>query len=248
MPPHNTGQKHKNRNKNHGPSPEQKGYSTSEAIIALKDELVDEAKANREQENRPDAAHKRIEIATLVFVILTTIGVFIQALVLHSSDVTFKNTLDLQRVSSERQLRAYVGVLPGELQNLGDRTKQQFTLVRKNYGLTPAYDLFVVSFGQAVIRIGEPIPSGGPAPADIRGTITLFPSAELAFNHRGIMVAEDQIARVMQGDDIQMVYFGTVQYRDAFERRHFTHFCWMFTRKHTSAKEADACLGYNDSD
>jgi hypothetical protein len=150
--------------------------------------------------------------------------------------------------TEKRQLRAYVGILPGDIENLGDREKQVYALTRKNYGLTPAYDLAVISFGQSVIQRNQPIVTvSQQPPPDIRGTVTLFPSAELPFRIKGVAVAQDQVDRLMKGDDMQFVYFGTVQYRDAFDQRHLTYFCWMYTRNSTTVKDAEGCLGHNDS-
>ena len=102
MPPQKHNQKHPHGHKNSGPREDQKGYSTSEAVIALKDELVEEIQTSREQKPEKDTAHRVIEFVTLLFVILTTVGVGIQDLILHSSDETFKETLKAQknRVSS----------------------------------------------------------------------------------------------------------------------------------------------------
>jgi hypothetical protein len=153
--------------------------------------------------------------------------------------------------SAKRQLRAYVGIVPGDIENFGDREKQVFTMTRKNYGPTPAYDLIVTSVGQSIIKIGDPIPSGiVPPPPDIRGTITLFPSAELPFrvNRIAPTIGADLISALMQSDNVQFVYWGALEYHDAFDKRHTTNFCFMYARGKTTTKDVDGCLGHNDSD
>jgi hypothetical protein len=134
-------------------------------------------------------------------------------------------------------------------QNITDRQKQIFNFSRKNYGVTPAYDVSIVEFGEAIIERGQPVPALGPPPDDIRGTITLFPTAELPFRLTEIFaqIGQDKIERMIRGDDMQFVYFGTIQYHDIFMKRQFTYFCWMYTLKGTTAKDAEGCLGRNDS-
>ena len=148
----------------------------------------------------------------------------------------------------KRQLRAYVGLNPGDLEDLGDPEKQRWSGMRKNYGQTPAYDVSVIVFGQSVIKRGQPIVMGNPQPPpEIRGTITLFPQAELVMRIAGLGVPKEHVMQVVNSDDFQFVYFGTIQYHDIFGKRQFTYFCWMYDRKHTSAKDADGCYGHNNS-
>jgi hypothetical protein len=85
------------------------------------------------------------------------------------------------RNSEQHQLRAYVGLIPGDIDNFGDPKLQKFEFVRKNYGQTPAYDVLVTEFGQSVVGFGQPIP-GNPIKIEgeiLRGNFTLFPSGEL---------------------------------------------------------------------
>jgi hypothetical protein len=55
-------------------------------ISALIDAYKNEQKTNRSQEEREDTSKKRREIWTLVFIILTTVGVFVQACILRNTD------------------------------------------------------------------------------------------------------------------------------------------------------------------
>lgn len=78
----------------------------------------------------------------------------------------------ISRDSEHRQLRAYVSLVPGDIDNFGIPDKQKFTFYRKNTGLTPAYDIVVSELGQSVITYGQPIP-GNPSPSNeniLRGT------------------------------------------------------------------------------
>jgi hypothetical protein len=106
----------------------------------------------------------------------------------------------------------------------------------------------VVVFGQAVIKQNNPVPIASPLPPpEIRGTITLFPGADLVMRINQIGVAKEQVEQVMKNDDFQFIYFGTIQYHDVFGRRQFTYFGWMYDRNHTSSKHADGCYSHNDS-
>jgi len=94
MPPNPPHQKDPHAKTHGGPTAEQKGYSTSEAIIELRDSLVGESHTNREQQSRkPKRKPTWIEVATLVLLFLTTGGLVIQDCILNSSDTTFKATL-----------------------------------------------------------------------------------------------------------------------------------------------------------
>src|SRR5580704_9537714 len=59
----------------------------------------------------------------------------------------------ISRDTEHRQLRAYVGVQPGDIENFGTQS-QKIKIVRKNYGTTPAYDVGFSVLGQEVIQPG----------------------------------------------------------------------------------------------
>jgi hypothetical protein len=262
MPSHHSHQKNPNRNKEHGPRPEHKGYSTSEAILALKDNLVEEIQASREQGPSPESTPKWITYATLLFVFLTTVGVGIQDLILHSSDDTFKDTLVAQKKSSEQQLRAYVGMAPGDVDDFGIMGKQRIKFVRKNYGTTPAYNVGFSKIGLSIIKPGEVINTGESACLNpvIAGQITMFPTVELPWSltinkspdvaaasaEKMSAFSPAQFQLVKSGDMI-FVYWGTACYQDAFGTAHFTNYCWMYKGASMTSKDADACLTHNDS-
>ena len=45
----------------------------------------------------------------------------------------------------------------------------------------------------------------------------------------------------------QFVYWGDICYHDAFGGSHYTRYCFMYKGLSMTAKDADGCLGYNDS-
>jgi hypothetical protein len=63
------------------PSANQNNYSIAKAISALKDAITNEANTDRKEYRREDKGNKLIQIATLLFVILTTVGIFYQAVI-----------------------------------------------------------------------------------------------------------------------------------------------------------------------
>lgn len=248
MPSENAHQKKPKAKKERGPSPDQKGYSTSEAILALKDGLIEEIQAGREQEPRADSAPNWIEYATLLFVFLTTIGIGFQDLILHSSDETFKATLLAQKKSSEQQLRAYVGITQRGIENFG-MPNQVLKTMRKNYGATPAYDLIMDPVHIDVFQNTAQFPPAfcSPSPPSPINTLTLFPSQELRFEIRGQLLSKQQIERVRSAGDYRLIYWGTIHYKDAFGDARCTRYCWSFKGENMAEGDNDYCAQHNDA-
>ncbi len=153
-----------------------------------------------------------------------------------------------------RQLRAYVGVAAGDIEDFGaPDNKQRLHLVRKNYGLTPAYDVGFSNVGTLVVTTNTLFSINTPAAckqASVAGLITMFPTVELPLkiNFAGdkpIISAED-IGYIKAGTK-QFVYFGDVCYHDTFGATHYTNYCYMFRGTSMTAKDADSCLVHNDS-
>lgn len=234
----------------HGHTEQQKTYSTSEAVIALRDEVARQADANRDQ---PERKRKPswIEIATLVLVVATTVLLVAQDVILNSSDETFKSTLKQQVESSERQLRAYIGIAPGDIENFGVADKWRVRFVRKNFGSTPGYNVGFSSVGFAIIKLGDPINTGAYACSapSYPGLITMFPTTELDWS---IIVSDEKVfdasqLQMVKNGTLQFVYWGTICYHDAFNKPHYTNYCWMYSGKSMTARDAQGCLGHNDS-
>jgi hypothetical protein len=78
--------KRKNRPKEIGLSINQKEERIAEAILDLKYTIASNSDADRKQERREDRGNKALQVATLVFVILTTAGIFYQASILNKTD------------------------------------------------------------------------------------------------------------------------------------------------------------------
>jgi hypothetical protein len=150
--------------------------------------------------------------------------------------------------SESRQFRAYVGVVPGDIENFGIPGKEKSIIIRKNYGQTPAYD---VGFSGNFIKVDKKEINVGIIAncvnPKIGGMITMFPSATLPFN---VVVSDsrppDVINAVHRGDFVITTY-GTLCYHDAFGVSHYTNYCWRYSGEDLTAKNAEGCLLANDS-
>jgi len=86
MPTEYTDKDNPHRRDDDEPTRDQKGNRISRAIVALKDTIGYEAYAGRQQGDTQEREKKYREIATLVFVIITTSFVATQAYYMRSSD------------------------------------------------------------------------------------------------------------------------------------------------------------------
>jgi hypothetical protein len=197
---------------------------------------------DKEKNPGRDSWKFRIEIATALGVgiyTLITAGLFIAALY----------QIAIMQDTERRQLRAYVGVAPGDIEDFGG-PNQRLRVVRKNSGLTPAYNIGFSAAGFGTIKPGESINTGpeGCAAYHPVKLATMFPGLELPLT---IIITDkyspEEIQLVKSGNR-QFVYFGNICYHDAFGAVHFTNYCWMYKGTSMTAKDADACLGHNDSD
>jgi hypothetical protein len=79
IPPEKTDQIKSDSNEEERPTKGSDSERIIEAIAALNRTLAEQSGANRTQERREDTGNKRLQALTLIFVILTTIGIFWQA-------------------------------------------------------------------------------------------------------------------------------------------------------------------------
>jgi hypothetical protein len=154
--------------------------------------------------------------------------------------------------TEQRQLRAYVGIVPGTVENFGIPT-QHVIMTRKNYGLTPAYDIGVGALDADMVRAGAtlPIPGAGAEGVclhpNLRGLITMFPNMELPLDIHGWKNWPQQQVDMVRSRDFILIYWGTLCYNDAFGIPHYTNFCWMYQGASMTTHDADGCLQHNDS-
>lgn len=252
------------RNKNpHGGQagkPSEHHGSSPVELAAINDTLKAFAKRyneNKEQSPRRQTWKFGLEIAAVIgvglYTLLTGGLLIVGALQTRSGGDQVKASqeqLAVMQNTEHRQLRAYVGLIPGDIENLGDKDKQVFTFMRKNYGATPAYDIEVSELGQSVLLKNHepPVINFTNVPDIPHANVTLFPSAELPLHIKGLAVSKEQVDKVLSSDDFQFAYAGKIRYRDAFGKTHFTNFCWQYARNGLTAKDVDWCLHHNDSD
>lgn len=223
------------------------------AIEALKGSL-DSANAQQRQSSSDGFPWvRRTGMAAIAYTVLTAAllaasGFTAYEATIASSAATRQATIADD--AEKRQLRAYVGLIPGSIENFGDQAKQHFVFTRKNYGQTPAYDVAITEIGHSVGPYGQPLPlpQWGQPPEILRGNVTLFPTSELPMNVIGVPLDKTQLDKVITDDSWRYTYAGTIKYRDAFDKVHFTNFCWIFKRGALGAKDAEWCQGHNDSD
>jgi len=110
------------------PPHQQKDNATAKAIVSLRSALTKEGDTNRHQERCENIWDKVIQIATLVFVILTTVGIFYQATILNKTDVAMhesaKAAIDSARAAKQSSdsvaniERPYLFILPKPSKNV----------------------------------------------------------------------------------------------------------------------------------
>jgi hypothetical protein len=140
--------------------------------------------------------------------------------------------LENQKHSNERQLRAYVGFAPGDVEDFGIAAKQRVRFGRKNYGLTPAYNVGQSTVGFSIIKQGDNVDTskedscGSPK---IQGLVTMFPSADLPWTVTiDPKLFDSQLVQLVKTGDRLFVYWGNVCYHDTFGNPHYTNYCWMY--------------------
>lgn len=235
--------------------------STAEETAALNETLKTFSEKYYEPnqiKERRERIKFRVDVGVAVgvaFNIALTLGLLIagvlQSYYSGQQVAASQNQLGIMQDTEHRQLRAYIGVAPGEVQDFGVSGKQRVHLTRKNYGLTPAYDVGFSTIGAFVVKTNVPFDINTTNPCtqpSVAGLITMFPSADLPLNINtsGAAATDQDIALVKSGDS-QFVYFGDVCYHDAFGERHYTNYCYMYKGISMTSKDADWCLKHNDS-
>lgn len=100
-----------------------------------------------EQQDRSERGKHRRETLTIIGIFITAVIALGQGWVLfkqygelHATDITLNNTLKAQAESSERQLRAYVGMDNAHINVLDENPTVEIFVSFKNSGQTPAYN------------------------------------------------------------------------------------------------------------
>jgi hypothetical protein len=167
---------------------------------------------------------------------------------------TASDQVGIMQDTEQRQLRAYVGVVPGDVENFGIPDEMHLKILRKNYGTTPAYDVGFSVVGYAIsdpnqIAIGGSYGVQGCAKAPKTELITMFPGTELPWtvNINGNAFTSEQVDNVRNGKTV-FAFYGNICYLDAWLKPHYTDYCWFYKGADMSSKTADGCLIHNGSD
>jgi len=161
--------KRKDQPKEISPSTYQKEDRIAEAILGLKYTVADNADADRKQERREDIGNKLLQVATLLFVILTTVGIFYQASILNSSDKSThesakaaKDAADAAKTAAEAATvsnRAWVAPRVIFIDTIDPPDNIKVKVFYENTGKTPALDVSFHSEGKFLSQLdGSVVP------------------------------------------------------------------------------------------
>ncbi len=121
---------------------------------------------------------------------------------------------------SERELRAYVSIIPGRALIVKD--KPQISGVEclvKNHGRTPAFEINFL-YGISILPIGAELPT---ATGKISENAAVFPEAHIHTRFVKHPFTSEETTQVMKGTH-RLHFWGYATYRDAFGRRRITRF------------------------
>lgn len=164
------------------------------------------------------------------------------AYVLWQTDHTLKETLALQRETSERQLRAYVGIEGVDL--IVDAKQLQTAIKIKNTGQTPAFDLAVTyQFGVhgSADVLPAPVP---PAAAQSRTYLTPGGTRNISGAHT---FAPPVTLSAIEAGTMVIYGYGRIDYRDTFGQARFVTFRMYGTRLSNGAWQMLSANDGNDA-
>jgi hypothetical protein len=151
----------------------------------------------------------------------------------QASAAAADKTLKVMQDTSQRELRAYLSVAPGQLGALRKNELPFFLYQITNTGQTPAH-----SVGHsAEFRIEQyPLPKNFPFPTLIRPTLSrpvLWRDQPVPYRgrlQRAKPFTEAELIEVLDeckpGKGRRLYIFGEVTYVDSFKRPHWTRFCY----------------------
>jgi hypothetical protein len=155
--------------------------------------------------------------------------------------------------TEQRQLRAYVGIVPGDLTNFGDPQQQEYQFRAKNFGLTPASNFRSQYHGYEVRATKDPImtptancPEGNSQQQQQQQTI--FPGQEFPMHFVGVtQVSAQQFNLVRTDRQYIIVFYGKICYDDAFGIVRYMKFCFAFQGQRMTASDVLYCAQHNEA-
>ncbi|MFZ5718256.1 MAG: hypothetical protein ACOY5Y_02190 [Pseudomonadota bacterium] len=128
-------------------------------------------------------------------------------------------SIDLIRLNSQRQLRAYMGVDSARLLNV-DEADRKMQLVMKNSGQTPARNVELSIWGDFIetsaLQQWEPV----LRPASVRAMLTAGATTTATLTTRQWAYHAERVAK----GEVHLVLAGVIAYEDVFGERHELRF------------------------
>jgi hypothetical protein len=171
---------------------------------------------------------RRIKITDTLLVLFT----FCLAAATFALWLATRDLVTGESETSKRQLRAYIGVAVGRIEKFGSSTPVEGSVIVKNFGQTPAYDLTQI----AAILV-ESLPFTGPF-ADLlpgrtgppKRIALLNPTQDFLAGAAGAKPFTDaEVVSINDGNKFRLHLFGKITYLDALKERHYTNFCFDYT-------------------
>jgi len=131
-------------------------------------------------------------------------------------------TIWVMRTSTQRQLRAYVGITDIKAENIGGAAA--FLLEFRNSGQTPAYSMTV----ETRVKLADyPLNETLPIVSTRKGVTILGPGdTGHGFVPAGRALSSEELAEMQAGTRAVYVY-GEINYIDAFKKKRWTKFRFM---------------------
>ncbi len=149
-----------------------------------------------------------------------------------------------------RQLRAYVHITGGTISGSGSTDGPLDITVRpgiKVFGQTPAGQI-IVPWNLVVDR--WPMTDAfqfSYLKTEMQSTSSQAPSVEAPIDAKKHTITKDEMTAIHAGTK-RLYAYGTVLYRDVFNKSRFTNFCWSFDFEGIAKREAADCPIHNGAD
>jgi len=268
MPSQDKHNENPNAGEDGGPSTQKEKDRIAKAIIAFKDALIHEEDASREQESRQDTSNKWIQVATLIFVILTTAGIFVQAVILHNTDeaiqksaiaaqnaaIAAKDAVDATKSQMQLDQRAWLGVDSIRPDPFIPEIGKPFIvwIAFKNVGKTPARNIVNYGRGEPVLKGRSPNFSYSDVRPYVAGVLqpggtaatTVAPMTVPGTNQS--IIINDDLMNGMKSEQITIYVHGRFDYQDIFGTSHWVTYCANLIIPFN--KTFGFCDGNNDTD
>ena len=223
------------------PSSPRNGLAEISGIHSVVESAIAEPQPrNSEERNDRDLAAQE---AMATFTYWMFLAVVLQTLLAGGALLALLKDLSQNRRSGEAQLRAYVTIEPGGI-NEPENGQIRLPYVIKNAGQTPAYDLAV--FGDVMVVTGDPrqfnpLEHGRLGKAEASTDITLGPGGtQWNFAYQLNDVFEPFMEEI-SAKTSAIVHYGFLQYQDAFGAARKTNFAFYHWGEELSDAESKRC-------